>query len=729
VPQQELNRVIRFGIFEADLRAGELRRNGAKIRLQEQPFQVLAHLLAKRGELVTREELQSKLWPADTFVDFEHGLNAAVKRLRDALGDSADNPRFIETLARRGYRFIAPVDGSAVSFKEPAPSPQPPPRTQPHQAISFARHYWQIALASLLVLLFGIFGGWQAGHRSAASVRFSERRLTGNPENEPVMSAALSPDGRYLAFTDRTGLFLRVVSSGETHSVAVPDPGKARFVSWFPDGNHVLATRAATAGGQPSLWDVSVLGGTPRKLIDAAENGMVSPDGSQLAFLRGEYGRQEMWLAQPDGSNAHKLLGEPGDNISAFAWSPDSRRIAYISCRYKHEMDESGASLFVRDLATQTTTTSRLLSSARLRGALVWTPDGRLIYSYAELPPNQSDANLWAVRLDPHGYRTVGQPQRLTSGPDNKVRASISADGRRLSYLRWIESPVVYTTQIDRATGSLSPLRQLSLIERRNLPFSWTPDSQSVIFTSDRDGIFHLFKQAPDQPAPDLLVGGEQSATAARPNPDGSEILFVVRPNPQDDQGVVRLMRLSLSGGTPQLVLTEPGITNFQCSRAPAAVCVLSQASTDSLDFFTFDPVTGKKSPLTRIPGAEWYLYNWSLSPDGSTLALARKTNVPGPADIRLFSLAGGKDRILTLTAWSGISSLDWAADGRSIWASASSPGGMQTLLNVDLRGRAKPVLQEPDKDLGWAIPSPDGRRLAIWEASGNSNAWLLEGF
>ena len=727
MPGQQPSGVVQFGIFEADFRAGELRRNGAKIRLQEQPLQVLALLLARPGELVTREELQSKLWPADTFVDFEHGLNAAVKRLRDALGDSADNPRFIETLARRGYRFIAPVNDPTATLKEPAQSPQPVQPAQPRQAVSHARSYWQIALATSLVLLFGIFGGWQAGHRSAASIRLSERRLTANPENEPIMSAALSPDGRYLAFTDRTGLFLRVVGSGETHSVAVPDPGKARFVSWFPDGNHVLASRAAMSGGQPSLWDVSVFGGAPRKLIDAAENGMVSPDGSQLAFLRGEYGAQEIWLAQPDGGSAHKLLGEPGDNINAFAWSPDGRRIAYMSSRYLHGMEETDASVFVRDLATQAT--NRLLTSARLRGALVWTPDDRLIYSYAEPPPNPNDANLWAVRLDPQGYHTIGQPQRLTSGPDGKTRASISTDGKHLSYLRWAESPVVYVGEIERAGGSLTSLRRLSLIERRNLPFSWTPDSQSVIFSSDRDGAFHLFKQAIDQLAPDLLVGGDQSVTIARLNPDSSEILFARNPDRYDRQAPVSLMRLALSGGTPQLVLAEPGITNFQCARAPSTVCVLSEVSSDSLDFFTFDSVTGKKSPLTRIEGAASHVQNWSLCPDGMTLALAKKTHVPGPADIRLFSIADRKDRILTLPAWSGISSLDWAADGRTIWVTASSPAGVQTLLNVDLRGRAKPFLKEPEKDLGWAIPSPDGRRLAIWEASANSNAWLLEGF
>ncbi len=104
----------RFGIFELDLQSGELRRNGSKVKIQEQSLQVLALLLAHAGEPVTRHELRNQLWPADTFVDFDHSINAAIKRLREALSDESENPRFIETLPRRGYRFIAPVDGSSV---------------------------------------------------------------------------------------------------------------------------------------------------------------------------------------------------------------------------------------------------------------------------------------------------------------------------------------------------------------------------------------------------------------------------------------------------------------------------------------------------------------------------------------------------------------------------------------------------------------------------------------
>jgi cholera toxin transcriptional activator len=121
VPPDDRKRVFRFAVYEADSASGELRKSGVRIRLHEQAFQVLTTLLERPGEIVTREELSQKLWPADTFVDFDHGLNTVINKLREALGDSASNPRFIETLARRGYRFVAPVEltpspGAAASI-------------------------------------------------------------------------------------------------------------------------------------------------------------------------------------------------------------------------------------------------------------------------------------------------------------------------------------------------------------------------------------------------------------------------------------------------------------------------------------------------------------------------------------------------------------------------------------------------------------------------------------
>ncbi len=159
----------RFGLFELDLAAGELRKNGAKLRLQEQPFQVLALLLDRAGQVVTREELRQKLWPADTFVDFDHSLNTAVNKLREALGDSASSPRYIETLARRGYRFIAPVQNGGTddvgtgafarsAERSEAPAPQPSLEViHPDLEVPIPRRSLTRGLFALIQLMYLIF--------------------------------------------------------------------------------------------------------------------------------------------------------------------------------------------------------------------------------------------------------------------------------------------------------------------------------------------------------------------------------------------------------------------------------------------------------------------------------------------------------------------------------------------------------------------------------------------
>jgi TolB-like protein/DNA-binding winged helix-turn-helix (wHTH) protein/Tfp pilus assembly protein PilF len=172
---RSMPRVVRFGVFEADLQAGELRKNGAKVKLEGQPFQILAELLARPGHLVTREELKQKLWPADTFVDFEHSLNAAVKRLRDALDDSADTPRFVETLPRRGYRFICPIAVPEALLSSTA-----------------GRWRWRWCVPILLALALGLnLGGsrdWLLGRPRVGEITsiavLPLKNLSGDPEQD-----------------------------------------------------------------------------------------------------------------------------------------------------------------------------------------------------------------------------------------------------------------------------------------------------------------------------------------------------------------------------------------------------------------------------------------------------------------------------------------------------------------------------------------------------------------
>ncbi len=175
---------LRFGVFDLDLRAGELRKHGLRVRLQEQPFQVLAMLLEHPGEVVTREEVQKRLWPADTFVDFDHGVNKAINKIREALGDSAQSPRFVETVARRGYRFLAEVEvADAAPVRSPDLATQPPPAPEPSHRAGFAGKLamlkdlqpalaWKISVLVLLLLM-AFFGAWklQSWYRPSPVIR------------------------------------------------------------------------------------------------------------------------------------------------------------------------------------------------------------------------------------------------------------------------------------------------------------------------------------------------------------------------------------------------------------------------------------------------------------------------------------------------------------------------------------------------------------------------------
>ena len=170
VTTQAKPKVARFGVYEFAPHTQELRKAGIRIRLEGQPLAILQMLLERPGELVTREELQKKLWPTDTFVDFEHSLNAAVKRLRAALNDSADQPRYVETLARRGYRFIAPLNAAGAETGIVASVVPPTPAVAQTPSIARGRRVWLIAIA-VFALAVGGWGWRQWRHRFAAACR------------------------------------------------------------------------------------------------------------------------------------------------------------------------------------------------------------------------------------------------------------------------------------------------------------------------------------------------------------------------------------------------------------------------------------------------------------------------------------------------------------------------------------------------------------------------------
>jgi DNA-binding winged helix-turn-helix (wHTH) protein/Tol biopolymer transport system component len=747
------NGVIRFGIFEVDLRAGQLRRNGVKVRLQEQPFQVLSMLLEHPGEVVTREDLHARLWPADTFVDFDHGLNAAVKRLRDALGDSAENPRFVETLARRGYRFFAPVE--FPSGETPAAWAR---AARDIAVTSTTKSRWRLVATGLVVVLVALGIGLHVGMRASRALQPvlpKEIRLTANSPDAPVYFGAVSPDGRYLAYIDPRGAFLREMATDESHALSLPEGFRVHHVSWYPDGSHLLAQGVVGSEERPGLWNVPLLGGAPRKLVADAEAGSVSPDGKQLAFLRGDkFNHSEIWLASTDGGEPRMAVNVPGYVIGPPAWSPDSQRFAYLKDVYWPGYSSEDVQIEMYELASGKT--DLILNDYRLQYGLVWTRDNRILFSRAEEPPNQGESNVWSLKVDTRPGSRWGAAVRLTSGPDWKPVINMSADGRHAVFIRTNIAPAVFVADVDARTREIGKLQRLTMDERQSRPYEWTPDGKSVLYVSNREGTFHIFCQQIGAATPELIAGVQGSPIILRLNPERTEILYLTeadresadagngapssqnsnaaghsatntRPEGEFQSRKAQLMRVPLDGGSSQLVLEDSGINNFQCARLPSRECIYSKYTKDALVFYEFDAKTGAKKELFRTSEPEWQYFNWSLSPDGRTLALAKKMRAAVEAEIRLVPTRGGRERVLKVKDWGRLATIDWAADGKSFWASAVLHGETTTLISIDLQGHAKPVLQESKPYVGWAIPSQDGKHLAIWEATGGSNVWMLE--
>jgi len=689
------------------------------VKLQEQPFQVLVALLQRPGELVTREELRTKLWPADTFVDFDHSLNAAVKRLRDALGDSADAPVFVETLARRGYRFIGSIDGSSAPSEVAIVA-------APERGKTLISKRW-IAAALLAFVVVGLLA-WVARRFPSRPTQVVERKLTANSSENTVSSAAVSRDGKYLAYTDSTGVYLRLIRTGETHPVPLPPNFSADLDDWFPDGSHLLVTREDLTGANTSpknarqtggtrklsMWSISVFGGSPRQLTDDGAGGSVSPDGSHIAFQRSDFGREE-WVMRSDGTDQVKVAADKSSWAGSPRWSPDGNRLAYVRMVETYNARESSVEVNEwRNPSAQT-----LLSDNRLGPSLYWLPDGRLIYTLGD-PENLQGASLWAV-LPQRSVKALDSSKRITRGIGWINQITGSADGKLLTFLRENTVSSVYIGALARDGTHLVGNRRLTLDENQNLPFAWTPDSKAVLFSSNRNGTSELFKQSTDQPLAESMMTSAEELLQPRVTPDGSEILYISTPKSADLETPSSILAIPIAGGTPRRVLQDVGIWNVQCSPLPSAVCMYSNLKGDRTETFRFDVRTGKRSDPPQVD--PWC--NWSLSPDGSQRAIVCGSR---KGTIRLRSALTGETLDLTVKGWDELGSIVWSVDGRSL-LTISHHESDTALLNVALDGRVSVLLRSSNPEILGAIPSPDGRSLAIAGANTTRNVWQIEGF
>jgi Tol biopolymer transport system component len=602
---------------------------------------------------------------------------------------------------------------------------------------------WAVFLAGMAaVAALGLSIAWMATHRPPPGPpELKERRLTANPSENAVLQGIISPDGKYLAYSDQLGMHLTLIGTGETRAIpqpAAPAPDRSGWWpnAWFPDGNKFIAT--ATEGGLHfSTWVISAIAGPPRKLRDDADGWSVSPDGTLIAFGSGQavglIGAREIWLMSVKGEEPRQLVPAAEDSGFYYAhWSPDGGRITYQ--RSHRAPDKMECSIETHDLHGGKPTT--VLSDSRLcvNGDPWWSPDGRIIYTLTEPQPNQNGGNLWGIRVDARTGARISDPKRITDWTGVMPTAlGGTADGKQMVVGKTNFQADVYIAELGSSGRHLSNPRRLTLDDRNDLPYAWTPDGKAVLFTSDRNGTWDIYRQAIDQDSAEIIVAGPDYKWAPTVTPDGSWITYLSRAaDALTARTAVRLMRVPMRGGPPQEVLKGRGIQRQACAWPPASLCVFSEESGDKskLVFWAFDPVKGEKHELTRVSLQQPVLqYDWALSPNGSLLALTEFDEREGR--IKIISATGGEAKDLKVTDWPGLFHIWWSSDNKSLIVGSFSATG-SILLNVNLEGRANVLRTQAflSQFNTWGVPSYDGRYLALMEYTATaSDVWTLENF
>ena len=583
-----------------------------------------------------------------------------------------------------------------------------------------------IALGILTLTLIALGSAWFLNRRPPPPPELTQQRLTASPTENPIMAAAISPDGKYLAYADQNGSYLQLIKSRETQKLSMPESFAASRLGWFPDGTKILASGEQT-GQNPSIWVISTLGGTPRKIRDDAADAAVSPEGSLIAFL-GDFDSglaRGIWLMGDKGEKPRKLVAAPvGEGFDRVRWSPDGQRIAYM----KSYSQGGKAGDAVESLALTGGAPTRILYDPRLQD-FCWLPDGRLLYSLGQEIVLGSESNLWAIKTDIRTGKPNGEPGRITNWAGFAFSDfSVTADGRRLEFLKSTSQADVYVGELESKGTHLKAPRRLTLNERNDWPEGWTPDGKAVVFWSDRNGTWDAFRQGLNEDSAEPLPGGPEPKWYSRFSPDGSWLLYMGLPRPQPPGGSlpVRIMRVSTSGGSPEFLLSAIGNTDIQCARAPATLCVYNEQDQNQMVFFAVDPLRGKGRELARIESDPAVYRTWSLSPDGSRLAVPGLD--PEEGSIKLLSSTGGPTSDLIVKKWGRVSEVDWAPDGKSLYVGSFTLRGA-AVLHVDLKGRTDLLWEQRGKADTCGRPSPDGRYLAIAAWTTDSNAWMIENF
>jgi DNA-binding winged helix-turn-helix (wHTH) protein len=674
---------LRFGVFEADLTTHELFKHGGRIRIQDQPFEILRMLLERAGEPVTREELRLRLWPDHTFVEYEDSLNTAIRKLRAVLSDSSAQPRYIETLVRHGYRFIAPV-APVITDTTPSPTVSTAPVEKGWPHLWDRRIWWALApaaaLATALVLM-----------RSAPVPRLVRiTRLTNS--GRVTANQRLLTDGPRLYFTGRpngpSAVEWMPTSGGEAVPIALPFSADLQDIS--PDGSEMLVRNL----NEPPLWHpwiVSTSGAAPRPLeVGGVDAAIYTRDGHGVLYSRGT----TVYACDRDGGNRRRVVSLPGD-VYGIIMSPRGDRLRFYVDQgpaegvvlWESKNDGAGVNRVIEDW-----------SRPRSEWGGGWSPDGQW-FTFSGGPGAGGD--VWLLG-GPGLFRRRPVPVRLTSGPMDFHRPLFSHDGQRIFAVGITRRGELVRYDFDKRTFT----EFLGGISAENVEFS--PDGKSVIYISYPEG--RLWRARADGSEPSPLTGSPMRAGGAKWSPDGSRIAFEGRPA---RGGPWNVYVLTSAGGAPELVAVNTDQGGFTWRRDGKAL-IVGNNSNETSPLQVVDLEHHTVTPLAGTERAE----EPSLSPGGHYLvAKMKRLNT-----LVLFDLTRHTKKELATGAIE-IHYPCWSQDERYIIFSRAGPDYYHYRVRIS-DGVLSKLMELNEFDVAgsqgaWSTIAPDGSLLLLRDLGG----------